>query len=112
MKSADLLLRCYANRKDGQWQAFCIDFSLAAQGDSFPDVRTKLETMIAEYIYDALAGEDREYADQLLHRKAPLRQIATYYYYALMYKIGAFGDGLHQLFKPAVPLVPQAYARE
>jgi hypothetical protein len=28
--------------------------------------------MIAEYVDDALAGEDREYAPQLMRREAPL----------------------------------------
>jgi hypothetical protein len=107
MRPGDLLLRCYANKHDGQWQAFCIDLSLAAQGEDFPEVKEKLESMIAEYMYDALAGEDREYAEQLLNRKAPFKQIATYYYYSLMYQTGVFRNGLHRLFKSPMPLVPQ-----
>jgi hypothetical protein len=112
MKSTDLLLRCYANKREGQWQAFCIDFSLAAQGENFPEVKLKLESMIAEYIYDALAGEDQEYADQLLRRKAPLKQELTYHYYSLMYHLGGFKDGFRKLFTAPVPLVPRACAHE
>lgn len=69
MKPRELLLRCYANKYDDQWQAFCIDFGLAAQGDSYEEVKAKLSDMIREYLYDALVGEDKEYAEQLLQRK-------------------------------------------
>lgn len=112
MKPSDLLLRCYANKEGDQWQAFCIDFGLAAQGDSFQEVKAKLDGMIAEYLYDALVGEDKAYANQLLKRKAPLKQIATYYYYMAMHRIGVFKDELHMLFKTAIPLVPKDYAHE
>lgn len=111
-KPQQLLLRCYANKEGDQWQAFCIDLCLAAQGESFAEARKKLNMMIAEYIYDALVGEDKEYADQLLQRKAPMKQIATYQYYKLMHRIGIFKDGLHHLFKSPMPLVPQNYAHE
>lgn len=112
MKPGDLLLRCYANKEGDQWQAFCIDFGLAAQGDSFQEVKTKLDGMIAEYLYDALVGEDKAYADQLLNRKAPFKQIATYYYYMVMHRTGVFKDDLHMLFKAAMPLVPKDYVHE
>jgi hypothetical protein len=112
MRPEDLLLRCYANKHNDQWQAFCIDLSLAAQGDDFPEVKRKLESMIAEYVYDALAGEDRDYAEQLLNRTAPFKQVATYHYYTLMYQIGVFKDGIHRLFKSPLPLIPQVCAHE
>ena len=112
MKPTELLLRCYANKHGNQWQAFCIDFSLAAQGDDFPEVRRKLEAMIGEHIYDALAGEDRQYAEQLLERRAPFKQVVTYYWYALMYHLGVFKDGIHRLFRAPMPLVPQTCAHE
>ncbi len=106
MEPRELLLRCYANKNGDQWQAFCIDFGLAAQADNAEEVQRKLMSMIEEYLYDALGGEDKEYADQLLQRKAPFKQVATYHYYALMYKLGAFKDGVHLLFKAPMPLVP------
>jgi hypothetical protein len=106
MKPRDLLLRCYANTDGDQWQAFCIDLCLAAQGDSFIEAKRKLESMIKEYLYDALFGEHKEYADQLLNRRAPFKQLITYHYYACMYHVGMFRDGIHKLFK--VPGIPQA----
>lgn len=104
------MLRCYANKHGNQWQAFCIDLSLAAQGDSFPEVKSKLELMMVEYVYDALAGEDREFAEQLLNRKAPLYQRAIYHLIRLGHHVGLLRDGLHKLFKEPMPLVPQHYA--
>ncbi len=104
----NLMLRCYANKVAGQWQAFCIDLCLAAQGETFAEVREKLEAMILEYVYDALAGEDREYAGQLLNRKAPFNQIATYHLYQWMHHFGMFKNGIHRLFNESLPLTPQS----
>jgi hypothetical protein len=103
----NLMLRCYANMEGDQWQAFCIDLCLASQGDTFPEVKQKLEGMMVEYVYDALAGEDREFAEQLLNRKAPFRQIITYHGIKLLHHFGLLRDGLHKLFKEPMPLIPQ-----
>ena len=105
------MLRCYANKRGDQWQAICIDLCLAVQGDSFQEARQKLESMMLEYVYDALAGEDREFADQLLNRKAPFSQVATYYGIKLLHFFGFCRDGLHKLFKEPMPLVPQSHVR-
>jgi len=110
IQAKNLMLRCYANKRGDQWQAFCIDLCLAAQGDSFKEVKHKLDQMMLEYVYDALAGEDREFAEQLLSRKAPLSQIATYHCIALMHRVGLLRDGIHKLFKEPMPLVPQHHA--
>ena len=112
MKPRELLLRCYANKHDDQWQAFCIDFGLAAQGDSYEEVKAKLSDMIREYLYDALVGEDKEYAEQLLQRKAPFKQTATYYWYSVLYHLGVFRNEFHKLFKLPQALVPQNYLHE
>lgn len=82
---AQLFLRCYAEKVGNQWQAFCLDLSLAAQGDTFAEVKDKLDAMVAEYAYDALVGEDREYAEQLLTRRAPLRDWLKYYWYWVLH---------------------------
>ena len=107
MNPHELLVRCYANKDGDQWQIFCIDLCLAAQADTFEEALRKMSAMIKEYVYDAVVGEDREYAGKLLSRKAPLKQRATYKWYALMHKIGVFKDGLHRLFKLPMPLIPQ-----
>jgi len=110
IRTRELMLRCYANKHGDQWQAFCIDLCLAVQGDSFPEVRQKLEHMMVEYVYDALAGEDREFAEQLLNRKAPFSQIATYYCIRSLHLVGLCRDGIHKLFKEPMPLVPQHHS--
>lgn len=79
MRPNDLVLRCYAEKVDGQWQAFCIDLNLAAQGDSLEDVSERLERMVGSYLYDVFEGDDREHAEDLFPRRAPIGFIARYY---------------------------------
>ena len=106
MKPKNLLLRCYAHKQDDQWGAFCLDLCLAAQGDSFEEAKAKLDSMIGEYVYDATVGEDKGYAEQLLSRKAPLDQWATYYLYKVLIAVHAKRNDLTKLFKETLPLVP------
>jgi predicted RNase H-like HicB family nuclease len=65
MNPKQLIIKCYAKQEEGVWVAVCLDFNLAAQGDSFDEAKAKIESMIAEYVYDALAGNDTTYAPQL-----------------------------------------------
>jgi hypothetical protein len=67
-----------AELKDGQWQAFSLEFGLAAQGDSLTEVKRKLESMIVSYVKEAL-GEDKQHAYQLLTRRAGWQTYAKYY---------------------------------
>ncbi|KXS32533.1 MAG: hypothetical protein AWT59_1366 [Candidatus Gallionella acididurans] len=106
MKPNNLLLHCYAEKSGEQWQVFCLDLSLAAQGDSFKEARIKLDSMVESYLQDALVGEDKEYADQLLNRKAPLRQWIKYYFFRLIFLIFSTKNRLPRLFKEAIPMVP------
>lgn len=80
LNAEKLVLRCYATCENGQWTAVCIDLSLAAQSDSLHDAKHRLDAQIRSYIHDALVGPDRLYAHQLLKRKAPLSQVARYYW--------------------------------
>jgi hypothetical protein len=59
--------------------AVCIDLSLAAQADSMKEAIQKLESMIDTYVNEALSIH-KDYAHQLLTRKAPLSQMLTYYH--------------------------------
>jgi hypothetical protein len=106
MKPTQLFLRCYAERVGNQWQAFCLDLSLAAQGDAFAEVKDKLDLMIAEYVYDALAGEDKEYAHQLMFRRAPLRDWLKYYWYQVLSQAVAIPEEARRLFTSILPLEP------
>jgi len=72
--------RCYAEQEqDDLWVAVCIDLCLAAQGQSYLEARAKLEDQIADYVFDALKGQDQAHASRLLNRKAPLRQRFKYH---------------------------------
>jgi hypothetical protein len=109
MKATDLVLRCFAEKKDEHWQAFCIDLCLAVQGESMKEVREKLDSMIGEYVYDALAGEDKEFAEQLMTRKSPLSIRAKYYTYRTLSTVVKLIKHNIKLFKEVVPVVPQQH---
>lgn len=111
MKPSELILRCYAERRGDQWQAFCLDLSLAAQGDTFAEVKDKLDAMVAEYVYDALVGEDKEFAEQLLARRAPLRDWIKYYWYSALSRVGAIHEEAPRLFTSLIPLEPSSRYR-
>jgi len=64
---------CYAEGCDDQWEAFCLSFDLAVQGESFEAVMAKLNDAIGlflETIRD-LPQADRK---RLLKRRAPVFQ--------------------------------------
>ncbi|MBV8071903.1 MAG: hypothetical protein JO270_18485 [Acidobacteriaceae bacterium] len=66
------LLRCYAERHGGQWEAFCVDFDIAVQGSTFEEVYRVLNIAVTDYVERAneLPAQDRR---RLLHRRAPFR---------------------------------------
>jgi len=51
---------------------------LRTQGDTFDEVKGKLEAQVKDYVHEALTV-DRAHADDLLRRKAPLGQRLAYY---------------------------------
>jgi hypothetical protein len=105
---AQLIVHCVAERKEGYWQAFSLEFGLAVQGDTLPDVKHRLESMLVSYVYDALVGEDREHASELLNRKATLGVYAKYYFANVRSRVervwGSSRDRI--LFSEPVPLQP------
>lgn len=110
MRAEQLVVRCYAKPEGDAWVAVCVDFSLAAQGDTYQEARSKLDAQIHEYVFDALAGEDRAHAEYLLTRKAPLRFRLRY---AMISTLNAaarlFGSAARPKpvrFKETLPLVP------
>jgi hypothetical protein len=106
MKPKDLIVRCYAQKSGDVWQAVCIDLNLAAQDPCLAKAKEKLDAQIYEYIFDAVAGEDRSYADELLNRKAPLSLRAKYYLFFVLQWLDSWKNGGHKSFKLPVPLVP------
>ncbi len=110
MRPNELILRCYAERDGALWVAVCLDLSLAAQGDSYEEARQKLDAQIHEYVHDALAGQDRAHALQLMtRRKAPFSEWARYY---VLKNLSKVASALHRPnrdvkpFREMMPLVP------
>lgn len=73
-------LRCFAERRNGHWIAFCLELNLAAQDSSLTAVRKRIDGMVQSYLDDALKGEDRQHASDLLNRPAPLEIWLRYYF--------------------------------
>jgi len=103
MKTADLILRCYMVRRDDRWEAFCIDLCLATQADSATEAKQALEAQIFSYVEEALTI-DKEYAAQLLSRKAPPKQIATYHAIRLLSKVVKLKGRIGRVFSEAMPV--------
>lgn len=73
------VVHCLVQRlSDSQWQAFSLEYGLAVQADSCPEAKNKLDVMIQSYLYDALVGEDRAHAHELLSRRAHWRMYLRY----------------------------------
>jgi predicted RNase H-like HicB family nuclease len=66
------LLHCYAEGRDGEWEAICLDLDVAVQGHSFTEVYESLDEAITLYLASVhdLPSEERA---RLLHRPVPLR---------------------------------------
>jgi hypothetical protein len=107
-----LVVRCFAERKGDQWQAFSLEFGLAAQADSEEDAKMKLEEMIESYVRDALIGEDREHAFELLTRRASRRIYFRYFWYRLHHAMAHVSTRIvdpknHTTYREPLPLEPR-----
>ena len=98
-----LTVRCIVEPKGDQWQAFSLEFGLAAQGDSMEDAKRRLDAMIQSYVSDALAGEDRDHAHELLIRRATLPVYFRYYLSSIFTGVGA------QSYHDPIALEPKSY---
>lgn len=110
MRAKKLLLRCYAERTNDVWLAFCLDFSLGAQADTLDEARAKLEAQIRDYVRDALNGQDRAYAPVLLSRRAPLVYWLKYWWAGVMNWMAREtrvpAPATSRRFSETIPLVP------
>jgi len=61
---------CYAEEREGQWEAVGLDFDIAVQGESFGDVHGALREVVTTYVedVDALPAADQA---RLLARRVP-----------------------------------------
>jgi hypothetical protein len=91
---------------EGHWEAFCIDLCLAAQGATKEEAKQKLHAQVEDYVREALTI-DREYAHQLLSRKAPWSQRIEYAVIVLAQRFNVMRQGLRFAFRDSMPMVPQ-----
>ena len=61
---------CFAHGSDREWEAICVDFDIAVQGDSFNEVKAMLDEAVGSYIDDAM-NEAEPVRMRLLNRRAP-----------------------------------------
>jgi|SRR5215831_4206074 len=64
------ILSCYAVGRDDSWEAFCVDFDIAVQGESFVDVTQKLGEAIRSFT-DYVNNLPQEERERFLKRRAP-----------------------------------------
>jgi hypothetical protein len=104
-----IFVRCLIEHKDTQWQGFSLEYGLAVQGISKHDVKRRLEGAILSYVYDALVGEDREHADQLLTRRAVPAVYLRYYLYKLgsLFSFGNKNASEHKVYREPLALEPR-----
>ena len=81
---------CYAWGVPGDWEAICVDFDLAAQGESFDEVRSELSDAIETYLEYVAELPENERA-RFLNRKAPL---GLRLHLALLRRVFALRDSL------------------
>ena len=103
----ELVLRCYAEGRDGDWEAICLDLDIAVQGSSRNDVVAKLEDAIELYI-DSLSDLPESDRVRLLRRPVPLGLRLKIYLKVLraMFLRHRHDDSFHVQFD-----VPAALAR-
>lgn len=104
LKPAQLIVRCFAEREGNQWIACSLELGLAAQADSFPKAKQKLENQIFDYIKDALGGDDKQFAEQLLERKAPMWAYVRYYYLKTRIRSHMLANDMAKVFKETMPV--------
>lgn len=65
------VLRCFAEGRDGEWEAICLDLDIAVQGQSFDEVFHSLNDAIRLYLESVQTLPEHE-QKHLLERPAPL----------------------------------------
>lgn len=70
MDTKMIQLRCVAEGREGHWEAICLDWDLAVQGDSFENVYQGLNEALSGYleVVKSYPASDRK---RFLRRKAP-----------------------------------------
>jgi predicted RNase H-like HicB family nuclease len=95
-------LRCYAEGRDGDWEAICLDLDIAVQGSSFQEVFTSLQNAISLYLESVvdLPSDERRV---LLNRPAPFPVRVKFLTHALR-TVFTNSDGDRQRHQFTVPV--------
>lgn len=80
-------VRCFAEKRGQQWQAFCIELNLAVQADSLKEAVGKLHAMIRSYVQLAMEQNDAAHQRDMLFRPAPLSIQLRYWYVRILVSI-------------------------
>jgi predicted RNase H-like HicB family nuclease len=67
---AERTLHCYAEGRDDDWEAICLDLDIAVQGRSFEEVFASLQEAISLYL-ETVSDLQPDERPSLLHRRAP-----------------------------------------
>lgn len=65
------ILHCFAEERDGQWEALCLDLDIAVQSSTFEDLVVSMKEAIKLYV-ESVGDLPPEERARLLHRVAPL----------------------------------------
>ncbi len=92
------VLRCYAEGRNGAWEAICLDLDIAVQESSFEAVFHALSEAIALHL-EAVTALPKDERAHLLDRPAPFLLRLRFLGYALRSLFtGDDGDGFHHQF--------------
>jgi predicted RNase H-like HicB family nuclease len=95
-------LRCYAESRDGDWEAICLDLDIAVQGGSFEEVFSSLQEAISLYL-ETVTDLPPQEQRALLHRPAPFPVRLKFLTHALR-GLFASSDGDRQRHQFTMPL--------
>ena len=95
-------LRCYAEGRDGDWEAICLDLDIAVQGGSFEEVFSSLQEAISLYL-ETVTDLPPQEQRALLHRPAPFPVRLKFLTHALR-GLFADSDGDRQRHQFTMPL--------
>lgn len=103
--SLPIIVHCLLEQRGEVWQALSLEFGLAAQADTAEEAKAKLADMIADYLFDAMVGEDRDHATELLSRRAPLSAYLRYYWFKCVNWVGRA-----RAYERPIPVIPAGCA--
>lgn len=105
MKSRELIVRCMARQEGDVWVALCLDFTLAAQGSTLAEARSRLHEQIASYVREACTV-DAMHGAELLTRRASICDWVAYEFARLRWRLQRFSRGSAKAYCEPLPLVP------